>query len=114
MCDDYHKFLIATLVFTRLLLAEIYHLIQLPFDWLTDHAMFICLLDDLIRGFCYSNLSWETSAFELASTITLVLQAKWLTKYGFGPQIMVLDISAVPIFLMETCSSWALYVNESM
>ena len=32
--DDYHIFLIAPLVFTRLLLDEIYYLIELPFDWL--------------------------------------------------------------------------------
>ena len=32
--DDYHIFLIAALVFTRLLLDEIYHLIELLFDWL--------------------------------------------------------------------------------
>ena len=32
--DNYHIFLIATLVFTRLLLGEIYHLIELLFDWL--------------------------------------------------------------------------------
>ena len=32
--DDYHIFLIATLVFTRLLLDEIYRLIELLFDWL--------------------------------------------------------------------------------
>ena len=32
--DDYYIFLIATLVFTRLLLDEIYHLIELLFDWL--------------------------------------------------------------------------------
>ena len=31
--DDYHIFLIATLIFTRLLLNEIYHLIELLFDW---------------------------------------------------------------------------------
>ena len=53
--DDYHTFLIATPVFTRLLLDEIYHLIELPFDWLIDNAMFVYLLDDLILGFCYSN-----------------------------------------------------------
>ena len=34
MWHDYHIFLIASLVFTRLLLDEIYHLIELPFDWL--------------------------------------------------------------------------------
>ena len=34
MWDDYHIFLIASFVFTRLLLDEIYRLIELPFDWL--------------------------------------------------------------------------------
>ena len=80
MWDDYHVFLIATLVFTRLLLDEIYHLIELPFEWLIDDAMFVCLLDELILGFCYSDLTLETVGFELASTITLVLQANRLTK----------------------------------
>ena len=32
--DNYHIFLIATLVFTKLLLDETYHLIELLFDWL--------------------------------------------------------------------------------
>ena len=51
-------FLIATFVFTRLLLDEIYHLIELPFEWLIDDAMFVFfLLDELILGFCYSNLT---------------------------------------------------------
>ena len=45
-------FLIATLVFTRLLQYEIYHLIELPFEWLIDDAMFVCLLDELILAFC--------------------------------------------------------------
>ena len=44
MWDDYHVFLIATLVFTKLLLDEIYHLIELPFEWLINDAMFVCLL----------------------------------------------------------------------
>ena len=34
MWDDYHIFLIAPRVFTRLLLDEIYHLIELSLDWL--------------------------------------------------------------------------------
>ena len=67
------------LVFTRLLLDEIYHLIELPFEWLIDDAMFVCLLDELILGFCYSDLVLKTGGFELTSTITLVLQANWLT-----------------------------------
>ena len=42
--------------------------------------MFVCLLDELILGFCYSDLTLETGGFELASTITLVLQENRLTK----------------------------------
>ena len=72
MWGDYHVFLIATLVFTRLLLDEIYHLIELPFKWLIDDAMFVCLLDELILGFCCSYLTLETGGFEVASTITLL------------------------------------------
>ena len=87
MWDDYHVLLIATLVFTRLLLDEIYHLIELPFKWLIDDAMFVCLLGELILGFCYSDLTLETSGFELASTITLVLQANRLTKCASHPII---------------------------
>ena len=67
-------------MFTRLLLDEIYHLIELPVDCLIDDAMFVCLLDELIQGFCYSDLRWETGGFELASTVTLVLQANRLTR----------------------------------
>ena len=46
----YDLFLITALVFTRLPLDEIYHLIELLFDWLIDDAIFVCLLDDLILG----------------------------------------------------------------
>ena len=44
--DDYHIFLIAQLAFTRLLLNEIYHLIELQFDWLMMWCWFSfgCLL----------------------------------------------------------------------
>ena len=49
--DDYHIFLIATLVFTRLLLDEIYHVIELLFDWLMVMLIFVFLLVDLILGF---------------------------------------------------------------
>ena len=45
--DDYHIFLIAMLVFTRLLVNEIYHLIELLFDWLMMWCwfLFVCLLN---------------------------------------------------------------------
>ena len=62
------------------------HLIELLFDWLTDDAMFVCWLDKLILGFCYSDLALETSGFELASIITLVLQANQLTKCASHPK----------------------------
>ena len=74
-------------MFTRLLLGEIYHLIELTFEWLIDDAMFVYLLDELILGFCYSDLTLETGGFELASTITLVLQADQLTKCDSHPEL---------------------------
>ena len=86
MWDDYHVFLIATLVFTRLLHNEIYHLIELPFELLIDDPIFVCLLDELILGFCYSDLTLETGGFELASTITLLLQVNRLTKSASHPK----------------------------
>ena len=94
MWDDYHIFSIATLVFTRLLVDEIYHLIELPFEWLIDDATFVCLLDELILGFCYSDLTLETGGFEIASTITLVLltlvlQTNGLTKCASHPMAII-------------------------
>ena len=47
--------------------------------------MFVCLLDELILGFCYSDLTLETRGFELASSITVVLQANRLTKCARHP-----------------------------
>ena len=84
MWNDYHVFLIATFVFTRLLLDEVYHLIELQLDWLIDDAIFVCLLDDLILDFLLQRLQ-ETGEFELASTITLKLQANRLTKCASHP-----------------------------
>ena len=48
--------------------------------WLIDRWCNVCILDDLILGLCYSNLTWETGGFGLISTVTLVLQANRLTK----------------------------------
>ena len=76
--DYYHIFLIAMLVFTRLLLGETYHLFKLLFDWWcnVDFCLFGCWL---IR-FCYSFFTWEIGGPELASTIILVLQTNRITK----------------------------------
>ena len=54
-------------------------------DWLIDDAMFVCVFDELILGFCYSGLTWETGGFELVSTITRVLQANRLSKCASHP-----------------------------
>ena len=86
MWDDYHVFLIALLVFTSLLINEMYHRIELPFEWLIHDAIFVCLLDGLIPRFCYSDMTLETGGFELASTITFVLQVNRLTKCASHPQ----------------------------
>ena len=87
MWDDYHIFLIAPLVFTRLLLDDIYHLIELPFDWLMMWRLFLFVYVMIcFQLFCYSNFRMETGGLELASTITLVLKANRLTKCVSHPK----------------------------
>ena len=84
MWDNYHIFLIAPLLFTRLLLDEIYQLVELLFDWLmtcVDCCMLFCWFE---FRFCYSYLTWETGGLEFASTIILVLQANRLTNSAFS------------------------------
>ena len=49
--------------------------------------MLVCLLDELILGFCYSDLTLESGGFELASTIILVLEANRLTKCAKNLQL---------------------------
>ena len=56
----------------RLTTLSNYHLI----GWL----MVQCVFDELILDFCYSDLTWETGGFELASTIILALRVNRLTK----------------------------------
>ena len=59
--------------------------------------MFLCLLDELTLGFCYSDLTLETGAFELASSITLVLQANRLTKCGSHPKLYIIALYIIYI-----------------
>ena len=69
---------IAALVFTKLLLDKIYHLIELLFDWCDiDFCLLACWI---AFRYCYSYLTWETGRLKLAPTTILVLQAKRLTK----------------------------------
>ena len=70
----YH-ILIATLVFTRLLLVEIFSPYRITI-WLIDDVKFalVCLLDDLILGFCYSSLDtgnqWTWTCIDYHPCIT--------------------------------------------
>ena len=90
--DEYHIFLIATLVFTRLLLNEIYHLIELSFDWLIDWLMMQCLFVYLMIWYkVFVTAIYfirETGGFVLALTIYLVLQANRLTNCTSHPKVM--------------------------
>ena len=52
---------------------------------MSDWLIFVCLLNELILGFYYSDLTLETGGFELALTITLDLQANRLTKRASHP-----------------------------
>ena len=74
---EYHIFLMETLVFTRL--NEIYHFIEWPFHWLTDDAMFVCLLDELFLGFFVTAIL-QGKLVDVNLAITLVLQANQLTN----------------------------------
>ena len=74
--DDYHRFLIAPLVFTRLLLDVIYHLIRLLFNWFM--MWFWLLFVYLLIWFQYFLTAiWHWKAVSL--TIILVLQANQLS-----------------------------------
>ena len=65
--DDYHVFLIAALVFTRLLLDEIYYLIELPFDWLIDWWCNVCLFTRWIDSRSLLQRFWHEKPVDLNS-----------------------------------------------
>ena len=56
--------------------------------WVIDWWCNVCLLDELILGFCYRDLTLETGGFELTLTVTLVLQANRLTKCASHPFLL--------------------------
>ena len=96
LCVWHDVFLIASLPFTRLLLYETYDPYRINI-WFMDDALliFVNLLDSREGGGVYSNLTPEIGGCELASTITLVIQANRLTKsashtdYNFGRSTLV-------------------------
>ena len=74
MWDEYHIFFIATLVFTRPLLDEIFPPYRITI-WLIDvKFVLVCSLDDLILGFCYNNLDtgnrWTRTRIDYHPCIT--------------------------------------------
>ena len=83
MWDDYHVFLFATLVFTRLLLDEIYHLIELPFDWLIDWWCNVRLFTWWIDSRFELQQFWHRKPEDLNSYRLIVLQTNRLTKCAF-------------------------------
>ena len=90
MWDGYPVFLIAKLVFTRLLLNEIYtlldsHLIDWLIDWWYNVFLFTWIFDSGLLLQQFDTANW-TGRFELASIITLVLQAKQVTKCASHPK----------------------------
>ena len=80
--DDYHVFLTASLITTRVLLDKFFHLIVELSFWSIDYTMLVSvsLIYDLILDFCYCSLSLETDGIKLTLTITLVVHANRLTK----------------------------------
>ena len=92
MWGDSHVFLIATLVFTRLLLYEIYHLIELTFDWLIDDAMFVSLLDENI-GFCYSDFD-----IDILTKYKQIMM--WLVLCMSSISFCLLNIPEMPVYIV--------------
>ena len=90
MWDDYHIFLSAMLVFTRLLFDGIYHLVELLFDWLIDDVMFVCLFtwcfdsSFLLQQFQKGN-QWIWTCINYHSCITAM--AKWLSCWIPNPGV---------------------------
>ena len=87
----------------------------ITFEWLIDDAMLVCLflLDELILGFSYSDLN---SGFELASTITFVLQANGLTKCASHPKsfnhlIPSLDQKRLVSRFFKVLHIWSTFTN---
>ena len=81
MWDDYHIFLIASLVFTRLLLDEIYHLIELPFWLIDDVTLSVCLFTWLFDSSFFVIAIWVGKPVDSnLHRLFITLQVNRLTK----------------------------------
>ena len=82
---------------------------------LIDDAMFVCLLDELILGFCYRDLTWETGGLELASNIILVLQANRPTKCASHPLSGYSEIyNFCKNYRLENSKNLTIFVQEKV
>ena len=81
MWDDYHIFLIASLVFTRLLLNDIYHLIELPFWLIDDVTLSVCLFTWLFDSSFFVIAIWVGKPVDSnLHRLFITLQVNRLTK----------------------------------
>ena len=71
------------------------------FIWLIDDLILslVCLLIELILDLCCINLIRETGELELASTITLILQANQLIKCASHPKIDLIWHPRIDVFI---------------
>ena len=71
----------------------------------TDDAMFVYSFNELILGFRYNDLAWETGGYELALTVTLALQANQPTKCAGHCKVYFIKSSmerfSNPIFVLN-------------
>ena len=70
------------------------------------------LFDELILGFCYSDLTLEAGRFELASSNTLVLQANQLTKCASQREVNSLLESVGLMYLRITLVQYFFFYNN--
>ena len=79
MWDDYHIFLIAPLVFSRLLLDEIYHLIKQLFEWLVMWCQ-VLFVYFLVWFKVFVTAIWHWKLVDLNSHRLSSLYYKWTEK----------------------------------
>ena len=87
--DDYHIFLIAPLVFTSLILDEIYHLVELLFEWLMMRYWFLFVYLLISFRVWLKKLVWCHKKLELP--IIKTPQSQCSGKLGLG--ILILSMN---------------------
>ena len=123
MWDDYHIFLIAVLVFTRLLLDDILPPYRITI-WLIDdvNCVLVCLLDNFILGFCYSNLDtgnrWTRTPIDYHPCITseptnkITFNCIYIIERFFFLHSCCFYNFSPPIFSWCGCGIWLAQINS--